>query len=57
MGLLALTRKVGESIYIGDNIIVTIERIKGSNDKAEVRVTVDAPREIEVLRDNAKKRK
>ncbi|WP_407307284.1 carbon storage regulator CsrA [Desulfosporosinus sp. SB140] len=44
--MLALTRKVGERIVIGDNIVVTVVNIKGDS----IRVTIDAPKEIKVYR-------
>lgn len=44
--MLALTRKVGERIVIGDNIVVTVVHIKGDS----IRVTVDAPKEIKIYR-------
>jgi carbon storage regulator len=44
--MLALTRKIGEKIMIGNNIEVTIVDIKGEN----VRIAVDAPREIKIFR-------
>ncbi|MDQ7096259.1 carbon storage regulator CsrA [Desulfosporosinus sp. PR] len=44
--MLALTRKAGERIVIGDNIVVTVVNIKGDS----IRVTIDAPKEIKVYR-------
>ena len=44
--MLALTRKVGEKIVVGDNITITIVDIKGDN----VRLSFDAPREIKIYR-------
>lgn len=44
--MLALTRKVGERIVIGDNIVVTVAGIKGDN----VRLTIEAPKEIKIYR-------
>jgi carbon storage regulator len=45
--MLVLTRKAGERIHIGDNIVVTISRIQGD----KVRVGIDAPADIEVHRE------
>jgi carbon storage regulator len=45
--MLVLTRRPGESIIIGDNIVITIIEIKGG----QVRVGVDAPRSIDVYRE------
>lgn len=44
--MLALTRKPGDKIFIGDNISVTIVEVKGDN----VRIAVDAPRDIKIYR-------
>lgn len=44
--MLALTRRVGESIYIGNDIIVTISRVHGSS----VVVGISAPREVPIVR-------
>ena len=46
-----LTRQEGQSIRIGENVTVTIEAIKGS----KVSVSVIAPVEVRVMRDDAKK--
>ena len=44
--MLALTRKVGERIVIGDDIVVTVVSVKGDS----IRVTIDAPKEIKIYR-------
>ena len=44
--MLVLTRKYQEQIRIGDNITISILRIKGNT----VRVGIEAPREVRVLR-------
>jgi len=44
--VLVLSRKVGESIVIGDDVIVTILEIRGDL----IRVGIDAPRHIKVHR-------
>jgi len=44
--MLALTRKIGEKIVIGDNIVLTIFGIKGDS----VRLSIDAPKEIKIYR-------
>jgi carbon storage regulator len=44
--MLVLTRKSHEQIQIGDNITVTVLRVKGG----AVRIGVDAPRNVSVLR-------
>lgn len=44
--MLALTRKAGERIVIGDNIVVTVVSIKGDS----IRLTIDAPKEVKIYR-------
>ncbi len=44
--MLALTRKVGERIVIGNNIVITIISIKGDN----IRLAMDAPKDIKIYR-------
>ena len=46
--MLVLSRKHGERILIGDNIVVTIVRV---NSTGVVRVGIDAPKNIRVDRD------
>ncbi|PCI67310.1 MAG: carbon storage regulator [Piscirickettsiaceae bacterium] len=45
--MLILTRKVGESIRIGDDVSVVVLGVKGN----QVRIGVDAPKSISVHRD------
>jgi len=45
--MLILTRKPGESIFIGDQIKVTIVEIKGS----QIRLGVEAPKELRIYRE------
>ena len=44
--MLVLTRKLQQQIKIGDNITVTILRVNGTT----VRIGIDAPRDVRVLR-------
>ena len=44
--MLVLTRKQGERIVIGDDIVITVVRTKGSS----VRVGIQAPSHVPVLR-------
>lgn len=45
--MLVLTRRPGESIVVGQDIVVTVIEIKGG----QVRIGIDAPREIDVYRE------
>ena len=45
--MLILTRRVGETIMVGDEVTVTVLGVKGS----QVRVGINAPREIAVHRE------
>ena len=45
--MLILTRKVGESMVIGNDITVTVMGVKGSH----IRIGVSAPKEINVHRE------
>lgn len=53
MSQLILTRRLGESIMIGDDIVVTIFGIKG----AQVRLGVTAPPDVAVDREEIRARK
>jgi carbon storage regulator len=48
--MLVLTRKVGEQIQIGDGVTVTVVRISAGS----IRLGVDAPTGVAILRDDAK---
>jgi len=50
--MLILTRKVGEKLIIGDDIVVTILGVNGG----QIRIGVDAPKDIEVHREEIWKR-
>ena len=44
--MLILTRRIGESLMIGDDVAVTVLGVKGS----QVRIGIDAPKEVAVHR-------
>ncbi len=50
--MLILTRRVGETLMIGDEVAVTILAVKGN----QVRIGVDAPKEVAVHREEIYKR-
>lgn len=44
--MLVLSRKEGQQLLIGDNIVLTINRISGNR----VAIGIDAPREVRIVR-------
>lgn len=44
--MLVLSRRVGESVVIGDDVVVTVLEVRGD----VIRVGVDAPRHVQVRR-------
>ncbi len=47
--MLVLTRKTNQVIYIGDNIRLRVVGINGD----QVKIGIEAPRDIQILRDDA----
>lgn len=45
--MLILTRRVGESLIIGDDVIVSVLGVKGN----QVRIGVEAPKDVTVHRE------
>lgn len=45
--MLVLSRKLGEKIVIGDNIVVTVVKI----DRNQIRLGIEAPHEVPVYRE------
>ncbi len=45
--MLILTRRIGESVYIGDDVRLTVLGVRG----AQVRIGINAPKEVPVHRE------
>jgi carbon storage regulator len=50
--MLILTRRVGETLMIGDNISVTVLGVKGN----QVRIGVNAPKDVSIHREEIYRR-
>lgn len=51
--MLVLARNVGETVYIGDNISVTINRVSKNG---QVSLAFNAPKEVVIMREELKAR-
>lgn len=51
--MLILTRRIGESIVIGDNIVVTVIGARGQ----QIRLSVRAPKDVVVDREEVRERR
>ena len=45
--MLILTRRIGENLMIGDDVVISVLGVKGN----QVRIGIDAPKEVEVHRE------
>lgn len=45
--MLVLSRKLGEKIYIGPNVVVTVVDI----DRSRIRLGIDAPTDVKIYRE------
>jgi len=45
--VLVLTRRVGEKIVIGEDIVITVLKIEGNS----VKIGIEAPRHVKILRE------
>lgn len=50
--MLILTRRVGETLVIGDDVTITVLEVKGS----QVRIGINAPKSVSVHREEIYKR-
>ncbi|MGZ4677304.1 MAG: carbon storage regulator CsrA [Acidimicrobiia bacterium] len=50
--MLVLTRKISERIVIGEDVVVTVLEVRGD----QVRVGIEAPREVKVFREEVLQR-
>ena len=53
--MLVLTRKKGQAIKIGDDIVVRVTEVRGRGAKALVKIGIQAPSGTKVLREEVEK--
>lgn len=52
--MLVLSRRVGEAILIGDDVVVRVIEVRGRGPRALVRLGIEAPSGTKVLREEVK---
>lgn len=55
-GMLVLSRKIGERIFIGEDIVITIVDVHGGGERAKIRLGISAPSNIEILREELRRK-
>lgn len=53
--MLVLTRKNGQAIKIGDDIVIRVTEVRGRGAKALVKIGIDAPPGLKVLREEVER--
>lgn len=53
--MLILTRKIGQAIKIGDDVVIRITEVRGHGAKATVKIGIEAPQGTKVLREEVEK--
>ncbi len=50
--MLVLTRRLGETLLIGDNIKITVEKIS----KGQIKIGIEAPKDVVIAREEVQKK-
>lgn len=53
--MLVLTRRKGQAIKIGDDIVIRVTEVKGRGSRALVKIGIDAPSDLKVLREEVER--
>lgn len=49
--MLVLSRRVGEAIVIGDDIVIRVTEVRGRSSRAVVKLGIEAPHGTKILRE------